>query len=182
MRKGKFWATIVFVAGLCFAPAFSGSFLTNVSWLESPDSLEVRMVFAGDLPEKYRVSLVRDSLEGLLLTAAFLGADTSKLKFTGGGAPEWLKIQVEQDRGKTVTRLILPLNKEVPFRGEWKANQFYLVLPNVLPKGSPIWKNPWVYLGVGVVTVGGTVLWLTTSKTPTTKNGTIEPPDIDLPE
>lgn len=182
MNIGRIWVKLFVVVGLLLSPVFGSSFLTNISWMESPDSLEIRMVFSGDLPEKYRVSVVRDSMEGFILTAAFLGADTSKNMYVGGVVPQWFHVQVEQDRGKTITRLLLPIKQEVPYKAEWKANHFHLVLPNVLPKENPIWKNPWVYLGVGAVTVGGAVLWLTTSKTPTPKDETIAPPDIDLPE
>lgn len=158
------------------------SLLQNIAWVEQKDSLELKLAFGGDLPEKYRVTLVKDSTAQIVLMLAFLGADTAKITYSGGAAPNWLRIHAETEKGRQVLRLFVAVEREVAFRGEWKGSQFSLVLPNTLPTKRPIWKNPWVYVGVGAATVGGAVFWLTTGKSTSSKSEEIAPPDIELPE
>lgn len=156
--------------------------LQKVSWTETLDTVVVQLQFAGDLPEKYRVSLVRDSSGQNSVLMAFLGADLGELEYQGGDKPKWFLVQAKPEAGRSVIRALVAVERDVAFRGEWKGSMFQLTFPNAMKKTTPLWKNPWVYVGIGAATIGGAVLWMSTGKTTTTKTDEIAPPDVTLPE
>lgn len=172
-----FLAGILMVAACAFA---TPSVLKDITIQKSQDSISVGLVFAGDVPEKYRVQLVSDSSGVKNLVLAFLGASHDTLALRPDVLPKWIVPTLAKDKGQFVLSVHVFLTREVTYKSRWHGNVFHITFPNVVDVKNPFWKKPWLYVGLGAAAAGGAVIWITTSSQPT--NHPIEPPDINLPD
>ena len=176
------WSSAIWIllAQISLAWAGEASKLHDIQAVETLDSIQLNLNFTGDLPEKYRVFALKDSLGNTALMLAFLGAEFDTTDFAKSH-PKWLAAESLQDHGANVVRIHVRLNRNVPYRGEWKGNTFQLMLANAVDKSKSLWKEPWLYVGLGAATVGGAVLWMSVGSS-TSSNQDIPPPDIKLPK
>jgi hypothetical protein len=174
------WAVCGLLLGFSQAMASTSSWLKNLTWEQARDSMSVTLHFAGDLPEKYRVSMTADTAGVKSLMLAFLNAEVDTQSVKPESMPKWMTVQTESDLGNTVLRINVFVMRDVVFKGEWKGNSFRVTFPNAVTKDNPFWKRPWLYVGLGAAAAGGAVIWITTGSSPNSQN--IAPPDINLPE
>ena len=154
--------------------------LQSIRWQEVADSLEIDFDFAFGRPAKYRVNASPDSVRDRNLLLEFSNAlpgDAPRLK-----PPKWAQISGGSSAGVLAVRI--QLDKPTPWKADWDGNTLRMHILNRV-KGAPVWKNPWVYGGLGSAIIGGgVVFWLLGTehgKSPPGE-GIIPPPDAVFPQ